>query len=77
MVLFPDEDNEMFQLVEMILQIMFEAWEQCEIVHIEPSANLPAAAIANHEITHGEGGIEDLLVPPSSVRMLQNEDKMA
>ena len=75
-VLHPDENNEMYDLIVLIRQIMAEAWDQCDIVHIPDSANLPAAALANRAI-QGPGGLEDLLEPPTCVRRLLHADKMA
>ena len=74
-VLYPDENNEMFDLIVLIRHIMSESWDHCDIVHIPGSANLTVAALANRAI-HAPGGLEDLLEPPSCIRKLLNEDKV-
>ena len=75
-VLHPDENYEMFQLVLMIRQIMSEAWDVCDIVHIPSSSNLPATALANRAL-NGDGGLEYRDVPPSFIRSLLNAEKRA
>ena len=75
-VLNPDANYEMFQLVDMIRQIMSEAWDVCDIVHIPSSSNLPAITLANRAL-NGDGGLEYVDVPPSFIRSLLNADKRA
>ncbi|XP_074347329.1 uncharacterized protein LOC141686178 [Apium graveolens] len=76
MVNNPDEDYDMFDLVLMIRKIMYEKWDFCDVVHIPSTSNAPVAALANEAI-NDHGGLEDVIVPPSSIQGLLLADKMA
>ncbi|XP_074327975.1 uncharacterized protein LOC141665890 [Apium graveolens] len=76
LVLNPNPDFEMYELICMINNIMSESWVLCELIYILSSANIAVAALANNAISD-DGGIDELTVLPSIIRPILAAEKMA
>ncbi|KAK1368546.1 hypothetical protein POM88_034638 [Heracleum sosnowskyi] len=72
-VLQNDPNDPMAYLLQLINNLMGEAWDYLHVTHIPETANAAALALANH-CQAGEGGIDQFNHAPSAVRGIVEEE---
>lgn len=71
-VMNPDPEDSCMYLIDMIVRIMDEDWDNLELKAIPPSAN-GAAELADYFLD-GEGGVDEIRILPRSVKAIVDRE---
>lgn len=70
----PDPGYDMPELACMIKNLMYEAWDLCEVVVISSFANIAPVTLSNNAISD-HFGINELSVQPTIIRLILTAER--